>query len=284
MINGPSDEDAVAGGGAGTEGASLGGAGAPVGGTGTSVGEGSTFVIAYDVLEEVGSLEASTEEEITALEVGAGVASALDKSTEEEAEAVEPADEVACAGEEGARDDSTTCVDDNGAEDAAGVSVGAVSDGRTVVYCVTITTGGTCNEVDGRSSADTDERTTEEAGTAGTAAPTELELTAEGAGGLNIALDDSATVAEDRTSDAATVGKTVVYSVLVTTRPDETVMVGFVGTRRVELEARIDDNGELTGAEEPNAEEPDKALLRVAEPGAAPGWVNPDIPVPFCAG
>ena len=108
MINGPSDEEAVGAGGAGAEGASLGGAGTPVGETGASVGEGSTFVIAYDVLEEAGSLEASTEDEMTALDERVDVVSALDKGTEEEAGAVDPADEVAFTGGEGATEDSTT--------------------------------------------------------------------------------------------------------------------------------------------------------------------------------
>jgi hypothetical protein len=68
MIKGPSDEEAVGAGGAGAEGVSLGGAGAPVGGAGASVGEGSTFVIAYDVLEEAGSLEIDAEDEMAALD------------------------------------------------------------------------------------------------------------------------------------------------------------------------------------------------------------------------
>jgi hypothetical protein len=193
------------------------------------------------------------------------VASILDKGAEEEAGAVDPADEVAFAGEEGATEVSTTC------EDAAGVSAGVVADGKTVVYCVTMTTGGTGNEVDGRSSADPEERTVEEAGTAGIAAPAELEMIAEGAVALATALDDNATLAEDRTPDAAAVGKTVVYSVFVTTRSDDMVMVEFAGTRSAELEAGMEDAAELTGADEPVADGLDNALLRVAEPGAAPG-------------
>jgi hypothetical protein len=241
-------------------------------------------VIAYDVLEEADSLEAATEDDVGALDDTVGVASALDKDTEEEAEPVDPADEVAFAGEEGATEDPITFEDDSGAEDVAGVSAGAVSDGKTVVYCVTMTTGGTGNEVDGRSSADADEGTVEETGTAGIAAPAELETTGEGAVTLATALDDNATLAEDRTPDAAAVGKTVVYSVFVTTRPDDMVIVEFAGGRSAELEAGIEDAAELTGADEPVADKLNNALLRVAEPGAAPGWVKPGIPVPFCAG
>ena len=146
-----------------------------------------------------------------------------------------------------------------------------------------MTTGGTGNEVDGRSSADADERTAEEAGTAGTAAPAEVEMTAEGAVALATALDDNVTLAEDTPPDTAAVGKMVVYNVSMTTRPDETVMVEFVWTTGVELEARTDGAAEPTGADEPHGVELDKVLLRVAEPGAAPGWVKPGMPVPFCA-
>lgn len=261
MIKGPSDEEAVGAGGAGAEGASLGGAGAPVGGAGASVGEGSTFVIAYDVLEEAGSLKAGTADDVAALDEGVGVASALVKGTEEEAGVVDAADEVAFAGAEGATEDSATCEDDNEAEETADVSAGAVADGNTVVYCVMITTGGTCREVDGRSSTDADESMVE---VAEIAAPVELELATEGAGAVTIALDDNAMLAEDRPSDAAAVGKTVVYSVFVTTRPDEMVMVEFAGARSAELEVRTEDAAGLTGGDELGAEELTNALLTVA--------------------
>lgn len=153
-----------------------------------------------------------------------------------------------------------------------------------MVYCVTMTTGGTGNEVDGRSSADDDERTVEEAGTAGTATPAELDTTAEGDGALATGLDDNAALAEDRAPDAAAVGETVVYSVSITTGPDDMAMVEFAGARSAKLEAGIEDAAELTGADEPVADELNNALLRVTEPVAAPGWVKPGIPVPFCAG
>lgn len=297
MINGPSDVELVGTGGAGAEGASLGSTGAPVGGVGTPVGEGSTFVIAYDVLKEASSLETSTEDEATALEEGVGVASALDVGTEVEAMAVDTADDVAFAENESDTEDLTTCEDVNGPEDAAGVSAGAVSVGKTVVYCVTMITGGTCNDVDGRSSAEgdstTDVRMEEELGTAGTAAMTELEIGAEGANALDISVESNEMLAEDRASDAVAMGKTVVYSVFVTTRPDEVTTVGVKG---VELGARLEDSADLTGADEGVAidndaateelipEELIKALLMVAEPWTAPGWVKPGIPVPFCAG
>ncbi|KAJ4383355.1 hypothetical protein N0V86_001402 [Didymella sp. IMI 355093] len=278
MINGPSDEEAVGAGGAGAEGASLGGAGAPVGGAGASVGDGSTFVTAYDVLDGAGSLEAGTEDDVTALDEGVDVASALDTGTEAEVKALDTAGVVAFAEEEGATEDLNTCEDVNGAEDITDVSAGAVAEGKTVVYCVTMTTGGTCNDVEGRSSAEgdgtTDERMGEEAGTAAAA---ELELAPEGAGALDNRVDDNATLAEDRASDAAAVGKTVVYSVLVTTRRDEVVMVEFADPKSAELDARTDDFAELTGtaegvvcdtdaaADDSIPEELTRALLRVAE-------------------
>lgn len=272
MINGPSDEDAVG----------AGGAGAPVDGAGASVGDGSTFVTEYDVWEEAGSLKAGAEDEISALDEVVDVASALDTGTEEAAGALETADDVAYADEEGVTEDTTACEDDNRAEDTAGVSAGAVFDGKTVVYCVTMTTGGTCNDVDGRSSAEgdgaTDERMDEDAGTAGLAAAAELEVTAEVAGTLDSRVEDNARLAEDGASEAAAVGKTVVYSVLVTTRRDEVIIVEFAGAKSAELEARSDESAELTGAvegvtcdtdaaaEELTPEELAKTLLRVAEP------------------
>lgn len=41
----------------------------------------------------------------------------------------------------------------------------------------------------------------------------------------------------------------MVYNVFVTTRREEVVMVEFSGARTAELEARIDDSAELTGAD-----------------------------------
>jgi len=75
-------------------------------------------------------------------------------------------------------------------------------DGKMVVYCVTITTGGTCSDVEGRSSA-------------------------EGA------------------ADAVAVGKTVVYSVFMTTGSDEVVMVVLTAGRAPDPEESSDDTAEL---------------------------------------
>lgn len=73
-------------------------------------------------------------------------------------------------------------------------------------------------------------------------------------------------------------GKTVVYSVLVTTRREEAVTVEFAGIKGTELEARGDDTAELIGAADGVASDTDaatdelmpeeliNALLRVAEP------------------
>lgn len=129
MIKGPSDEEAV---GAGAGGISLGAAGAPV-------GEGSTFVIENEALEEAGA-----EDEVTTLDDGVGVGSALGVGVGVDSGMLETTGGVAYADEEDAADDSIACEDDNGAEDTTVVSVGADDgDGKTVVYCVTMTTGGT---------------------------------------------------------------------------------------------------------------------------------------------
>ena len=154
-------------------------------------------------------------------------------------------DDVAFGDDERAIEDATegaTACDDSGAEDTTGVSDAADDgDGRTVVYCVTIT-GGTWSDVEGRTSAEgdaaTDDWGEEDTGTAG-------------------------------------VGKTVVYSVLVTTRRDEVVIVVLSGARLAGPEASSD---ELTGTA---LVELATALLRVAVPWDAPGWVNPGMPVPF---
>ena len=82
---------------------------------------------------------------------------------------LEMTDEVALMDEEGATGDAAACDEDNRADETAGVSAGADDgDGGTVVYCVTITTGGTGSEVEGRSStAETEDWIGEGAGTAG---------------------------------------------------------------------------------------------------------------------
>ncbi len=159
MINGPSDVET---GGAGTGSASLGGAGA-------SVGEGSTFVTAYEVFEEV-LLEASAGDEGAAL--GDGVGEGVDS------ELLDATEDAAGAGEDGSKDDATASEDDGEAKDTADVSSGADDgDGGTVVYCVTMTTGGTCNDVEGSSSASGESM--EETDTAGAEVTAELDARAD---------------------------------------------------------------------------------------------------------
>lgn len=66
-------------------------------------------------------------------------------------------DDVALIEEEGAMEVATACEEDNGADDTTGGSAEADDgDGKTVVYCVTITTGGTESDVEGKSSTEAD--------------------------------------------------------------------------------------------------------------------------------
>lgn len=207
-------------GGAGPGGASLGGAGA-------SVGDGSTFVTAYEVLEGA-SLEASADDEGAALGNSVDVGCALGVAEGADSELLDATDDTAGADEEGATDDTRACEDDGEAEDTADVFSGTdEGDGGTVVYCVTMTTGGTCSDVDGRSSASGD--SVEEADTAGIELTTELEARIEVTSVLGSRAAEDEELAEDNTSEVAGVGKTVVYSVLVTTRRDEAGVVVFDG-------------------------------------------------------
>lgn len=106
------------------------------------------------------------------------------------------------------------------------------------MYCVTITTGGTCSGVEGRSSTEGDctaELWTEEFVEAAGAAPApELEDKADIIGVLDFGAEESSKVAEESTSDAAAVGNTVVYSVFVTTRRVDGVMVELIEGRAAE--------------------------------------------------
>ena len=252
MIRGPSDEEPV---GAGADGASLDAMGA-------SVGDGSTFVTEYFAEDEATVLEADVEDEAIALDERIDVDIALDVGMDVDSRTLEMTDGVAYADEEvGATDDETTC-DDRTAEDSAGVSTGADDDeGKTVVYCVTMTTGGTGSEVEGSNSADgdasTEDCTAEEAGTAGTAVAAELEAKTEDTSVLDFSAEDSAELAVETASEAAGVGKTVVYKVSITTRRDDVVIVEFSGAMATELEAKTDDAAELTGAAEGDACETD---------------------------
>ena len=211
MIKGPSDDDSV-GAGAG---------GIPLGTVGASVGEGSTFVIEYGALEDMISLVAGAEDVTTVLNEATGVDTALLETGG-----------VAYA-EDDETDGATVC------DEEIWVEINVVStgtdegDGKTVVYCVTMTTGGTCSDVEGKSSTEGDcttEDCTEEV--AGMAAAAELELGAEESGALG----------EDGTSGATGVGKTVVYSVLVTTRRVEVVIVELLDTETEELASVADDD------------------------------------------
>ena len=290
IINGPSDEEAVgagAAGGASLEGAGapLEGAGAPLGGAGAPVGEGSTLVMAYEVFDEAASLEEGADDEAGALDRVADEGWTLRVVAGAVLRVLEMTDEMALMDEEGATGDAAACDEDNRADDATGVSAGADDgDGGTVVYCVTITTGGTGSEVEGRSStAETEDWVDEGAGTAGIGAAAELDTITELAGALETRVEAGTELAGGDTSEAAVVGKTVVYKVLVTTRRVDVVIV------------RLPDAGivEFTGAAEGStgtaAEELTKAtlvelataLLRAAVSFGVPGWVNPGIPVPF---
>jgi hypothetical protein len=176
--------------------------------------------------------------------------------------------------EDGGADGATSAVEEAGAGEAEGVSAGADDgDGNTVVYCVTMTTGGTCSDVEGSSSADGDcalDGCIEDSGRPETAAIAELEDKADVASRLASVVieprEESAGLAEYGVSDAAGVGKTVVYSVLVTTRRVEVTMVELPGDSTAELtgtaegDAAID---ELTRAE---PVEPSRLLLGVAGP------------------
>ena len=105
-----------------------------------------------------------------------------------------------------------------------------------------MTTGGTCRDVEGKSSTEGDctaEDCTEEV--AGMAAAAELD---EKAIVLELGPEESAALAEYGTSEAAGVGKTVVYSVLVTTRRVEVVMVELPDAKTEELECTSDDTAE----------------------------------------
>ena len=187
---------------------------------------------------------------------------------------LEMTDEVALMDEEGATGDAAACDEDNRADETAGVSAGADDgDGGTVVYCVTITTGGTGSEVEGRSStAETEDWIGEGAGTAGIGAAAELEATIELAGALETKVEAGAELAGGDTSEATGVGKTVVYKVLVTTRRVDVVMVELPDAGIVEL------TGAAEGSTGTATEELTKttlvelatALLRAAVPFGVP--------------
>lgn len=150
MISGPSDEEL---GDAGADGASLDAAGA-------SVGDGSTFVMEYFAEDEEDPLEVGTDDEVAELGEGVDVCTALDVGVDVGCATLEMIGDVAYADDEIAMEDPTACDEDTGAEETTGVSAGAEDgDGKTVVYCVTMTTGGTCKDVEGRSSAEDDATT-----------------------------------------------------------------------------------------------------------------------------
>lgn len=137
---------------------------------------------------------------------------------------------MALADEDGAMEDAGACEEDSTSEDTAGGSAGADDgDGKTVVYCVTMTTGGTGSDVEGRSSADGDAlidvRVEEASGTAGIAAAAELDAAIELAGMVGFRDETATELATGDPSEAVGVGKTVVYSVFVTTSRDEVATV-----------------------------------------------------------
>lgn len=72
----------------------------------------------------------------------------------------------------------------------------------------------------------------EDPGATGMAAIAELGRRAELTGTLDLRLEECVALAYDNASDALGVGKTVVYSVLVTTRRDDVVKVVFSGAGR----------------------------------------------------
>ncbi|KZM18364.1 hypothetical protein ST47_g10509 [Ascochyta rabiei] len=238
MINGPSDELDV---GAGADGASLGPAGA-------SVGEGSTFVTEYGGPEEAGPLGVGSDEAMGDDDAASVLDEELGASPVLGDRVV--ADSALVDTEDGAAEITILDDEDAGVENTGGVSAGAEDgDGKTVVYCVTITTGGTCSDVEGRSSAEgdctTEVWTEEDTGTAGTAANAEVEDMTDTAGALDARVEESAELATNDTCDAAGVGKTVVYSVFVTTRRDEVIKVELVGGRTTELGDGSEDTVEL---------------------------------------
>lgn len=104
------------------------------------------------------------------------------------------------------------------------------------MYCVTMTTGGTCSDVEGKSSTEGGGSAEE---VAGLAAAAELDGKAVL---LELGPEGSATLPEDAISEVVGVGKTVVYSVLVTTRRVEVVMVELLDVKTEELEYTSDDN------------------------------------------
>jgi hypothetical protein len=150
MINGPSDDESV---GAGADGTSLDAAGA-------SVGDGSTFVTEYFAEDEADPLEAGSDDEMAELGEGVDVGTALDMGVDVGCATLETTGDVAYADEEIATEGATACDEDTEAEETTGVSAGSEDgDGKTVVYCVTMTTGGTCKDVEGKSSTDGDATT-----------------------------------------------------------------------------------------------------------------------------
>lgn len=263
MISGPSEDETV---GTGADGASL-------GVSGVSVGDGSTFVIVYEALEETAWLGVGAEDDLIVLNEGVGVGSVMDVESGVDSAMLDTGD-VAFADDEGAIEDATACDEDAGAIDTTGVSAGTDDgEGGTVVYCVTMTTGGTCNDVDGRSSAEgdamTEEKAEEDVGAAGTVADAELESDPGAAGMLVSAIEEGGELAEEGTSDAARVGKTVVYSVFVTTRRDDVIIVVFPGARSAELTGSAEGDACMTDVTfdelvETAPVELTKALLRAA--------------------
>jgi hypothetical protein len=104
---------------------------------------------------------------------------------------------------------------------------------------------------------------------------------------LDFGVEESATLAEGGNSDAAGVGKTVVYSVFVTTRRDVVVVTNSSDDGVAELDDRSDETPELIGAAESDACVADattdelltsialveliNVLLRILVPRDAPG-------------
>lgn len=239
MIKGPSDAEPV---GAGAGGASLGGAGAPLGGwgaplgsAGALVGDGSTLVTTYEVFElgETAGDDAAADE-------GAVVGWVLGLTTGTDISVLEGSADVALADEDGTMEGATACEEDSTGDETAGGSAGADDgEGGTVVYCVTMTTGGTGSDVEGRSSADGDSRIDdwieEDSGTAGIAAAAELDAAAELTGVVGFRDETSTELVVGNASEAAGVGNTVVYSVFVTTSRDEVATVVFLDGSMAEL-------------------------------------------------
>lgn len=138
---------------------------------------------------------------------------------------------------------------------------------------MTTTTGGTCSDVEGRSSAEgvcTIELWAEDkVGTAGTAAAAELEARPDVAGVLELEAEENTGLAEGSAPDAEAVGNTVVYSVFMTTRRDDVVIVEFTAGGAIEGEDSSGDAVDLIGVTDDDCKteaELIRVLLGVAGP------------------